>query len=151
MEDIENNKSGLCAPANFQFSIFNFQFKKQERIVSQKQIDALFIGTGSHSKAAFPVRAVYIIKERAKGREPVQLLLSVPKKRFKHAVDRNRVKRQLREAYRHHKHLLIDALPTDKAVDIAFIWLAPSHYPSEVTEKRVVALLTHIAQSTVSS
>ena len=122
-----------------------FSFPKTERIVSQKQIDALFTGTGSHSKAAFPVRAVYIVKEREAGRPSVQLLLSVPKKRFKHAVDRNRVKRQLREAFRHHKHLLIDALPDDKAVDLAFIWLSPSHLLSADIEKRVVALLKHIA------
>jgi len=124
-------------------------FRKQERIASQKQIDALFIGTGSLSKAAFPIRAVYIIKEREANREPVQLLLSVPKKRFKHAVDRNRVKRQLREAYRHHKNLLIEALPADKAVDLAFIWLSPSHQPSADVERRVVALLKHIAGSLV--
>lgn len=119
-------------------------FKKSERIVSQKQIDALFTGSGSHSKAAFPVRAVYIIKEREAGREPVQLLLSVPKKRFKHAVDRNRIKRQLREAYRHHKHLVIDAMPADKAVDLAFIWLSPSHLPSADVEKCVIALLKSV-------
>ena len=120
-------------------------FRKSERIVSQKQIDALFTGTGSHSKAAFPVRAVYIVKEREAGRQPVQLLLSVPKKRFKHAVDRNRVKRQLREAYRRHKHLLVDVLPAGKAADLAFIWLASSHLPSADVEKRVAALLKHIA------
>ena len=121
-------------------------FRKSERIVSQKQIDELFLGTSSHSKAAFPVRAVYIINERARNREAVQVLLSVPKKRFKHAVDRNRVKRQLREAYRHNKHLLADHLPADKAIDIAFIWLASTHLPTEAVERRVVTLLNHIAQ-----
>ena len=56
--------------------------------------------------AAFPLRVVYVNKERAHGEVPVQILISVPKKRFKHAVDRNRVKRQVREAYRLHKQVL---------------------------------------------
>ena len=38
---------------------------------------------------------------------PVQLLLSVSKRRFRHAVSRNRAKRLMREAYRRHKHLLL--------------------------------------------
>ena len=121
-------------------------FRKSERIVSQKQIDELFLGTSSHSKAAFPVRTVYLIKEREGSREAVQVLLSVPKRHFKHAVDRNRVKRQLREAYRHNKHLLTDRLPADKAVDISFIWLASKHLPTKAVEERVTSLLNHIAQ-----
>ena len=60
--------------------------------------------------AAFPLRVVYVNKERAQGEVPVQILISVPKKRFKHAVDRNRVKRQVREAYRLHKQVLYEAL-----------------------------------------
>lgn len=74
------------------------------------------------------------------------MLLSVPKKRFKHAVDRNRIKRQLREAYRHNKGLLADLMPADKAVDIAFIWQASTHLPTKAVEQRVVSLLNHIAQ-----
>ena len=70
-----------------------------------------------------------------------QLLLSVPKKRFKHAVDRNRVKRQLREAYRHHKHLL-----DGKHMAVAFVWLTDAHFPSSVVEQRVKSLLTRIAE-----
>lgn len=76
----------------------------------------------------------------------MQLLLSVPKKRFKHAVDRNRIKRQLREAYRHNKRQLSEHLPAYKAVDVAFIWLASVHLPSKTVEERVVSLLNHIAQ-----
>jgi len=41
---------------------------------------------------------------------PAQILISVPKRNFKHAVDRNLIKRQIREAYRHHKSILYDYL-----------------------------------------
>ena len=53
------------------------------------------------------------------------ILISVPKKRFKRAVKRNLVKRQVREAYRKNKHLLLDALASrNKRLIIAFIcWI----------------------------
>ena len=104
-------------------------------MVSQKLIDTLFGGGCSQSMAAFPLRAVYIKKERAQGEAPVQILVSVPKKRFKHAVDRNRVKRQVREAFRQHKQLLL-----------AFIWLSDEHRPSRDVESRVVGLMQRVAE-----
>lgn len=119
-------------------------FSKQERIVSQKLIDELFLSGKSHSLATFPLRAVFMFIDRREGDAPIQVLMSVPKKRFKHAVDRNRVKRQLREAYRHHRDILLTQLPADKAVALAFIWLSDTHFPSEVVEKRVVTLLKKI-------
>ena len=75
-------------------------FKKEERIVSNLLIETLFEKGNSQSLSAYPLRAVYLRTEHRKGCAPVQLLISVPKKKFKHAVDRNRVKRQIREAYR---------------------------------------------------
>ena len=136
----------------------NSRFRKRERMVSRKLIDTLF-GTspvrrgllpgetrGSQSMAAFPLRAIYINKERAHGDAPVQMLVSVPKKRFKHAVDRNRVKRQVREAFRLHKQLLYDALPDNEQLLLAFIWLSDNHHPSQFVESRVVSLMQRVAE-----
>ena len=119
-------------------------FPKRERLVSQKLIDTLF--SGSHSVAAFPLRAVYINKERAREEEPVQLLISVPKKRFHHAVDRNRVKRQVREAYRQHKAILSEAIPDNEQVLLALVWLSDRHSTSAEVQSRVVSLLRRIAE-----
>lgn len=119
-------------------------FKKQERIVSNKLIETLFGKDGSQSLAAFPLRAIYLLTERREGCAPIQILISVPKKRFKHAVDRNRVKRQIREGYRHHKQLLFERVPEDKQLLIAFIWLSDRHSTTKEVEKRVVSLLQRI-------
>ena len=119
-------------------------FPKQERIVSQKLIDELFTSGQSHSLTAFPLRAVYL--PCAVAPVQLQLLLSVPKRRFKHAVDRNRVKRQLREAWRKNKQELTDHLPENKGVALAFIWLSDQHLPTIEVEQRVVNLLRRMAE-----
>lgn len=116
-------------------------FRKPDRIVSQKLIDMLFKGTGSLSLAAFPVRIVYLVMGRQEDAPPAQVLISVSKRRFKHAVDRNRVKRQIRETYRRHKREVLAFIPEGKMVAIAFLWMSDKHYPTVEVEKRVTSLL----------
>lgn len=119
-------------------------FRKQERIVSTRLIEMLFGKGNSKSLSAYPLRVVYLQTARQTGEAPVQILISVPKKRFKHAVDRNRVKRQVREAYRHHKQILEGAVAEESQLLIAFIWLSDRHCPTAEIEKRVVRLLQQI-------
>ena len=123
-----------------------FTFRKRERIVSLKLIESLFGGGCSQSVAAFPLRAVYMLTERQTGDAPVQLLISVPKKRFKHAVDRNRVKRQIREAFRQHKDLLYPVVPETQRLLLSFIWLSDEHRPSKEIEGRIVTLMRRIGE-----
>ena len=122
------------------------KFPKKERLDSRKQIEMLFGGGGSLSMAAFPLRVVYIKKERARGDVPVQLLVSVSKRHFKHAVDRNRAKRQIREVYRQNKQLLCDVVPETEQVLMALVWLADEHYSTQEVEKRVVKLMQRMVE-----
>jgi ribonuclease P protein component len=71
-------------------------FSKEERLCSSKLIDRLF-SEGNRQISAFPVRLVWLLSDDVKG---VQILINAPKRNFHHAVDRNRIKRQIREFYR---------------------------------------------------
>lgn len=123
---------------------------KAERLHHKKLIDSLFGGGKSRSMTAFPLRLVYMPLETANGQdeEPAagkapasQMLVSVPKRNLHRANKRNRVKRQVREAYRRHKDIL-----DGHAFALAFIWLDPKLWPSADVEQRVVSLLSRVAE-----
>ncbi len=91
--------------------MMNFSYPKSEKLKSKKTIDLLFSKGKSVSK--YPLRLVYVESDDGIEENSVQKIkmgVSVSKKYFKHAVDRNYFKRLLREAYRLNKHLLIDHL-----------------------------------------
>jgi ribonuclease P protein component len=123
-------------------------FSKAERLCSKKLIERLFGGEGK-SFPAFPLRVVYMPLTEEEMAADVSILVSVPKKRFKRAVKRNRVKRQVREAYRRNKHILAEALAAQEGAPrmaLAFIWLDGKLHPSVEVEQKVKKLLHHIAE-----
>uniref|UniRef100_UPI0040472557 ribonuclease P protein component n=2 Tax=Flavobacterium TaxID=237 RepID=UPI0040472557 len=84
-----------------------FTYPKKEKLKSKTTIDLLFSEGNSVSK--FPLRLVYV-ENKEPNAEPIKMGVSVSKKYFKKAVDRNYFKRVLRETYRLNKHILIDNL-----------------------------------------
>ena len=105
-------------------------FRKRERMVSQRLIDDLFAGGSSHSVAAFPLRAVYKLRERNDHEVPL----------------RNRVKRQVREAWRRHKSLLVEAVASDKQLLVAFVWLSDSMLSTQDVEERVAGIVKRLQE-----
>lgn len=122
---------------------------KAERLSSKAVIERLFSG-GNGSMAMFPLRTVWMLSERSQDDADVPLvrmLVSIPKKRLHHAVDRNRMKRQVREAFRLNKEILWKALEgTDKRVDIAFIGITDQLMSSRAVHKSVVKSLVRISE-----
>lgn len=90
---------------------------KIERLYHRKQINHLF----SHGKALklYPLKLIYCenIYEQS---VPLKVLVSVPKRNFKHATDRNLLKRRLRESFRQLKNSCV-IQPTPQAVGFIFI------------------------------
>ena len=112
---------------------------KEERLCSRKVLEELF-GGGHQSVSAFPIRAVYMPNEVG----VVRVMVSVSKRYFKRAVKRNRIKRQLREAYRLQKELL---QPLTGGLDIAFLWTSDEQLPSERVFQKMQTLLQRIHES----
>ena len=92
------------------------------------------------SMTAFPLRLVYMPMEDG---DRCEMLISVPKRNLHRANKRNRVKRQVREAYRTHKDIV-----GDKRLAMAFIWLDAKLWDSADVEQRVESLLTRVKEKT---
>jgi ribonuclease P protein component len=112
----------------------NYSFPKEQKLKSRKVIKHLFQeGKGS---AKYPIKLLYI---------PVQNVtfnqagFAVPKRNFKLAVTRNRIKRLLREAYRLHKSILTEEDGTNFV--ILFLYIGKDEAPYATLEKAVVKLL----------
>ena len=117
---------------------------KVERLDKKKIIEKMFAG-GSRSFSVFPLRVVYLPVEELEA--DASILISVSKRRFKRAVKRNRVKRQIREAYRVNKHELLNILVERKwRLAIAFIYLSDQLVESSIIEDRMRIALVRITE-----
>lgn len=85
------------------------RFTKEERLCSKRRIERLF--RNGSSFVVYPYRVVFLCTPSVqKGALPAQCLVSVSKRRFRNAVDRNAIKRRIREAYRLQKSELYRVL-----------------------------------------
>ena len=107
--------------------------KKIERLHGTADTENLFAGK-KKSVYVHPLRVVY--KAQAEEGLPTRIMVIVPKRYFKHAVDRNLLKRRLREAYRLNKR--------DLKYDIAFIYSSDEKADFSTLEAAVVKALEKI-------
>lgn len=116
-----------------------FTFAKNEKLTGETTVNELFLK--GESFIAYPVRIVWSYEKAEVA--SLKVLMSVPKKKLKHAVDRNRVKRLLREAYRHHKQALTSiVLEQELQVKVAFVWIPNELIEYAKVERKVVDALT---------
>lgn len=122
-----------------------YTLSKQERLSSVKQIEALF--TKGKSLTKFPIRLVWL-ENPEPGGLPVQVMFSVSKKKFNKAVDRNRIKRLLREGYRMLKPGLIEALPGDKSFHLGLVYISNELMSLEAIQKGLSTALERFITQT---
>lgn len=118
---------------------------KAERLHRKTVVDQMFTGGISKSFSVFPLRVVYMpVQEQETA---VSILISVSKKRFKRAVKRNRVKRQIREAYRKNKQELFGMCEQrGQQMAVAFIYLSDELIPSTMMEEKMKVLLARMVE-----
>jgi len=118
-----------------------FSFPRQERLKSSKIIASLFENGKSFS--AFPLRVVYIENEYSTSK--LQVAFTVPKRAFKRAVDRNLLKRRMREAYRLNKNIILHDYPDDNSkFAVMFIYTTKEIMDSDKIHQSMVKVLKQL-------
>ena len=122
-----------------------YTFKKEERLCNKRLIDKLFHNGSSF--LCYPFKASWLFNSEPQP-FPAQILFSVSKKRYKHAVDRNLIKRCMRESYRLHKQqYLYDLLKTaDKTIVRSIGYIGKEIVPYSVIEKKMLKMLGQLAE-----
>lgn len=118
-------------------------FPLKEHLKSKKTIEQLY--AEGASVTAFPLRAVFIEQAKEEQEPVAAILISVAKKRFRHAVDRNLIKRRIREAYRTSKHPFIEALENKgKKMAVAILYIDTRHNSTAFIKRKMEKLLDSI-------
>lgn len=116
-------------------------FGKNEKLKSRKAFDELF--SDGKTFVSHPIRFVYKVKPKED--YDIRVGVSVSKKKFKHAVDRNLLKRRAKEAYRLNK---LTILPSpDYSIDLVMIYTSSKPQSFEVIEKSVNVLLEKLNEA----
>ena len=124
----------------------DFTFNKKEKLKSQKLIEQLF--AQGQSVAAYPLRLVYI-KTTFDADVKIKTGVSVSKRHFKKAVDRNRIKRLMREAYRLQKAKYVDNISGQYALMVLYIGKDGTDF--ETVSKKMTVLMDKFIATTTNS
>lgn len=119
-------------------------FKKAERLSSKKTIEGLF----SRGKSSFnyPIKFVWL-QIADDSPFPVKVLVTASKKKVRKAVERNKVKRRLREAYRRNKTPLFESLmKTNRKLALGIIYLGKNTGNYEEIEQKIIELITRLIE-----
>ena len=126
-------------------NMHKYGFPLKEHLKSKSIIERLYAqGT---SATAYPLRAVFLELQPHEQEAVATILISVAKRRFRHAVDRNLMKRRIREAYRLNKPTFVEKLAEqNKKLAIAILYIDNKHSNTEYLLRKMQKLLTAIIE-----
>jgi len=123
-------------------------FKKRDRLKSSLEIDALY-----HENkfiVSYPLKCYYSFSTYSENKSAIRAAFSVPKKTFKHAVDRNTVKRRMRESYRLNYKKILETFVNqkDKQLKFFFIYIGKEILDYVEIEKNMSSVLGKVLTAT---
>jgi ribonuclease P protein component len=119
----------------------NHSFSKQERLCNRNDFQKLFLE--GKSFYCYPFRCIYLLGDAANF--SAKIAISVSKKKFKRAVDRNKIKRLIRESYRLKKEILYQKYAdTPMCIDMIIIYTEVKILPFPFVRKKVIELINRI-------
>ena len=149
-QDIEKNRISLkflFRNKSFTFAQMQQSFTKQERLKKSKLIAQLF--AEGKSITVFPIKLIYLQIDHQSPYK-IQAGVSASKRNFKKAVDRNRIKRLLREVYRINKYLIYDSEHTKKHI-FMFIYQGKTETDYHTLEEKMKSVLEKFLQKNKAS
>lgn len=126
------------------------KFNKEERLCSKKSLDLLF--KNGSSFLLYPFRITFLFVDEPH-KYPTQVVINVAKKRYKHAVDRNLIKRRTREAYRLHKeaHLYTALANRDDLLLLSLQFVGKEKYEFAFFEKKLITAFKKLTTQIIPS
>ncbi len=117
-------------------------FRKEERLTNKKIINSLFIKGSSFFIYPFSIKWNIIT---ATFKFPSQILISIPKRNFKKAVDRNKLKRLVRDAYRINKSILSESISdSDKKFVFTLIYTEKEIVDFKLIHEKIILILQRL-------
>ncbi|MBQ9253352.1 MAG: ribonuclease P protein component [Bacteroidales bacterium] len=125
-----------------------FSFSKQERLCSYSRINELF--AKGESFFVYPFRVHYLLNKQGMGMNKV--LVVCPKRNHKHAVERNLIKRRIREAYRlNNNDLKLLSKQENFDIDFSISYTSKEVLPFQLIEEKVKEVLETLANTVFNS
>jgi ribonuclease P protein component len=120
-------------------------FHKSERLCNKVIINKLF--SNGHRFTNIPFK-VYWQKKTKEECPEIRVLIIVPKRLYKKSVDRNRLKRQIKEVYRLQKHILYDYFNNkEENIDIAFVYIAAESISFKDIENKIISIFNRLIKN----
>ncbi len=121
------------------------KFRKSERLCSRKSIGRLF--SGGNILFHYPFKMIWL-ESAGENPFPARIVIGVSGKKIKRAVNRNRIKRLIRESYRASKGRLYESLTLrNRHIDIALLYVADNVYDYDLIDMKLKELFNKFIQN----